>query len=148
MTAVRSTVNPLYSTYTQLYAPIAIDEDEDGSQDFNVVPISADPAKEAVLIGPVPHVVLTITLSLQIKAEFGRITTISLEQSFMYNLDNYTPTRIALMKAKGGVLGTKLRPFLETLSQKQSIDMRRDSVICSLRLYLGEKQQDIFEAKA
>nr|XP_033943763.1 G2/M phase-specific E3 ubiquitin-protein ligase-like [Pseudochaenichthys georgianus] len=48
MTAVRSTVNPLYSTYTQLYAPIAIDEDEDGSQDFNVVPISADPAKEAV----------------------------------------------------------------------------------------------------
>ncbi|KAK1883051.1 G2/M phase-specific E3 ubiquitin-protein ligase [Dissostichus eleginoides] len=48
MTAVRSTVNPLYSTYTQLYAPIVVDEDEDGSQDFNVVPISADPAKEAV----------------------------------------------------------------------------------------------------
>ncbi|KAI4810914.1 hypothetical protein KUCAC02_013841 [Chaenocephalus aceratus] len=102
----------------------------------------------AGLIGPVPHVVLAITLSLQIKAEFGRITTISLEQSFMYNLDNYTPTRIALMKAKGGVLGTKLRPFLETLSQKQRIDMRRDSVIRSLRLYLGEKQQDLFEGKA
>ncbi|KAF3854594.1 hypothetical protein F7725_022649 [Dissostichus mawsoni] len=49
MTAVRSTVNPLYSTYTQLYAPIVVkNEDEDGSQDFNVVPISADPAKEAV----------------------------------------------------------------------------------------------------
>ncbi|XP_033994345.1 G2/M phase-specific E3 ubiquitin-protein ligase-like [Trematomus bernacchii] len=48
MTAVRSTVNPLYSTSTQLYAPIVIDEDVDGSQDFNVVPISADPAKEAV----------------------------------------------------------------------------------------------------
>ncbi|KAJ4946568.1 hypothetical protein JOQ06_024233, partial [Pogonophryne albipinna] len=48
MTAVRSTANPLYSTYTQLYAPIVVDEDEDGSQDFNVVPISADPAKEAV----------------------------------------------------------------------------------------------------
>ncbi|KAF3837851.1 hypothetical protein F7725_009619 [Dissostichus mawsoni] len=66
----------------------------------------------------------------EIKAEFGRITTISLEQSFMYKLDHYTPKRIALMKAKGG---------------NQSIDMRRDSVICSLILYLGEKQQDLFE---
>ncbi|KAF3850690.1 hypothetical protein F7725_012462 [Dissostichus mawsoni] len=36
------------STYTQLYAPIVVDEDEDGSQDFNVVPISADPAKKSV----------------------------------------------------------------------------------------------------
>ncbi|KAF3850672.1 hypothetical protein F7725_012444 [Dissostichus mawsoni] len=36
------------STYTQLYAPIVVDEDEDGSQDFNVVPIRADPAKKAV----------------------------------------------------------------------------------------------------
>ncbi|KAI9516495.1 hypothetical protein NQZ68_015997 [Dissostichus eleginoides] len=81
----------------------------------------------------------------EIKAEFGRITTISLEQSFMYKLDHYTPKHIALMKAKGGVLGTKLRPFLEKLSQNQSIDMRRDSVIRSLILYLGEKQQDLFE---
>ncbi|XP_034086759.1 uncharacterized protein LOC117555849 isoform X2 [Gymnodraco acuticeps] len=56
----------------------------------------------------------------EIKAEFGRITTISLEQSFMYKLDHYTPKRIALMKAKGGVLGTKLRPFLEKLSQEDS----------------------------
>nr|XP_033948406.1 uncharacterized protein LOC117453630 isoform X2 [Pseudochaenichthys georgianus] len=81
----------------------------------------------------------------KIKAEFRRITTISLEQSFMYKLDHYTPKRIALIKAKGGVLGTKLRPFLEKLSQNQSIDMRRDSVIRSLILYLGEKQQDLFE---
>ncbi|KAF3841504.1 hypothetical protein F7725_007366, partial [Dissostichus mawsoni] len=51
-----------------------------------------------------------------IKAEFGRITTISLEQSFMYKLDHYKPKLIALMKAKGGVLGTKLRPFLEKQS--------------------------------
>ncbi|KAI9541429.1 hypothetical protein NQZ68_029797 [Dissostichus eleginoides] len=66
----------------------------------------------------------------EIKAEFGRITTISLEQSFMYKLDHYTPKRIALMKAKGGVLGTKLS---------------RVTVIRSLILYLGEKQQDLFE---
>lgn len=56
-------------------------------------------------------------LSIQIKEEFRRITTISLEQSFMYKLDHYTPKLIALMKAKGGVVGTKLRPFLDKLSQ-------------------------------
>ncbi|KAF3860266.1 hypothetical protein F7725_000521 [Dissostichus mawsoni] len=33
---------------------------------------------------------------------------------------HYTPKLIALMKAKGGVLGTKLRPFLEKLSQEDS----------------------------
>lgn len=54
---------------------------------------------------------------LQIKEEFWRITTISLEQSFMYKLDHYTPKLTALMKAKGGVVGTRLRPHLDKLSQ-------------------------------
>lgn len=35
----------------------------------------------------------------------------------MYKLDHYKPKRIALMKAKGSVVGTKLRPFLGKLSQ-------------------------------
>jgi len=35
----------------------------------------------------------------------------------MFRLDQFTPRLIALMKAKGGVVGTKLRPFLDKLSQ-------------------------------
>lgn len=35
----------------------------------------------------------------------------------MSKLDYYTPKLIALMKIKGGVLGTKLRPLLDKLSQ-------------------------------
>ncbi|KAG1960360.1 hypothetical protein F2P79_006252 [Pimephales promelas] len=81
----------------------------------------------------------------EIKEEFRRITTISLEQRFMFRLDQFTPRLIALMKAKGGVVGTKLRPFLDKLSQTQSIEMRRESVIRSLILYLGEKEEDLFE---
>lgn len=69
------------------------------------------------IISTVPDVVLVNLLPIQIKEEFRRITTISLEQCFMYKLDHYAPKRIALMKAKGGVVGTKLRPFLDKLSQ-------------------------------
>ncbi|KTF74419.1 hypothetical protein cypCar_00047951, partial [Cyprinus carpio] len=53
----------------------------------------------------------------EIKEEFRRLTTISLEQSFMNRLDAYTPKMITLMKLKGGVVGTKLRPYMDILSQ-------------------------------
>ncbi|KAJ8345977.1 hypothetical protein SKAU_G00301700 [Synaphobranchus kaupii] len=68
----------------------------------------------------------------EIKEEFRRITTISLEQRYMCKLDHYTPKLTALMKAKGGVVGTKLRPILDKLSQNQSIEMRREAVLRGL----------------
>ncbi|KAG9262714.1 hypothetical protein AMEX_G24535 [Astyanax mexicanus] len=45
------------------------------------------------------------------------------------------------MKAKGGVVGTKLKPHLDKMCQDQSIEMRRDAIIRSLILYLGEKEE-------
>lgn len=54
---------------------------------------------------------------MQIMQEFKRITTITLEQRFMDKLDYYTPKLITLMKAKGGVVGNKLRPFVDKLTQ-------------------------------
>ncbi|KAK0148779.1 hypothetical protein N1851_010862 [Merluccius polli] len=80
-----------------------------------------------------------------IKEEFGRITTILLEQTFMHKLDEYTPKLIKLIKAKGGLVGIKMRPLLDRLSQKQSIEMRRETVIRSFILYLGEKEEELFE---
>ncbi|KAE8299862.1 hypothetical protein D5F01_LYC02280 [Larimichthys crocea] len=80
-----------------------------------------------------------------IKEEFRRITTIPLEQTFMHKLDEYTPKLITLMKAKGGAVGNKMRPHLDRLSQKQRIEMRRETVIRSLILYLGEKEEELFE---
>ncbi|XP_072550640.1 uncharacterized protein [Salminus brasiliensis] len=81
----------------------------------------------------------------EIKEEFRRITTVSLEQSFMYKLDYYTPKLLVLKKSKGGVVGTKLRPHLDKVYEKKSIEMRRDAVIRSLILYLGEKEEELFE---
>ncbi|KAL6483853.1 hypothetical protein MHYP_G00087250 [Metynnis hypsauchen] len=52
-----------------------------------------------------------------INEKFRRITTVSLEQRFMDKLDHYSPELVALMKAEGGVVGTKLRPHLDKLCQ-------------------------------
>lgn len=54
---------------------------------------------------------------MQIKEEFRRITTISLEQTFMCKPDAYTPKLLTPMKAKGGEVGIKLRMFQYKLSQ-------------------------------
>ncbi|GAA6102386.1 uncharacterized protein LOC113651411 [Tachysurus ichikawai] len=80
----------------------------------------------------------------EVKEEFRRITRTSLEQSFMYKLDICTPNLIALMKLKGGIAGTKLRPHLDKLSQNQHIEVRREAIIQSLILYLGELEE-LFE---
>ncbi|XP_029915206.1 uncharacterized protein LOC115364767 isoform X2 [Myripristis murdjan] len=81
----------------------------------------------------------------EIKEEFRRITTIPLEQRFLSRLDLYTPKLIAVMKTKGGTVGTKLRPLLSKLSQNLSTEARREAVIRALILYLGEKEEDLFE---
>ncbi|ROL42720.1 SLAM family member 5 [Anabarilius grahami] len=55
----------------------------------------------------------------QIKEEFRRITTVSLEETFMRKLDEYTPGLLRLMRAKGGAAGCKMRPLLDTLNDKE-----------------------------
>ncbi|KAG5283992.1 hypothetical protein AALO_G00021760 [Alosa alosa] len=74
-----------------------------------------------------------------------RNSRIMLEQRFMVKLNYYTPKLITLMKAKGGAVGNNLRPFVDKLTQNQSIEERREAVIRGLILYLGEKEEDLFE---
>ncbi|ROI96436.1 uncharacterized protein [Chanodichthys erythropterus] len=80
----------------------------------------------------------------QIKEEFRRITTVSLEETFMRKLDEYTPGLLRLMRAKGGAAGCKMRPLLDTLNDTQNIEKKRDAVVCCLINYLGERQEDLF----
>ncbi|KAL6478151.1 hypothetical protein MHYP_G00139860 [Metynnis hypsauchen] len=80
----------------------------------------------------------------QIKEEFRRITTIRLEETFMSKLDGYTPRLLELMRAKGGVAGTKLRPILDAIKQSHGIERKRDMVIQSLIEYLGESREELF----
>lgn len=52
-----------------------------------------------------------------IKEEFRRIMTISLEETFMLQLDRYTPCLLQLMFAKGGAARSKMRPLLDTVNE-------------------------------
>uniref|UniRef100_A0A8C1ABN1 Uncharacterized protein n=1 Tax=Cyprinus carpio carpio TaxID=630221 RepID=A0A8C1ABN1_CYPCA len=54
----------------------------------------------------------------QIKEEFRRITTVSLEETFTRKLDEYTP---GLVRAKGGAAGCKMRPLLDTLNDPKGL---------------------------
>ncbi|XP_025760980.1 uncharacterized protein LOC112846003 [Oreochromis niloticus] len=76
--------------------------------------------------------------------EFRRITTVSLVETFILKLDEYTPGLLQLMRAKRGAAGSKMRPLLDTLNDTQSIEKKRDVVICCLISYLGERQEDLF----
>ncbi|KAG7468837.1 hypothetical protein JOB18_000798, partial [Solea senegalensis] len=80
-----------------------------------------------------------------IKEEFWcTTTTVSLEETFMLKLDEYTPGLLQLMCPKGGAVGSKIRPLLDTVNDSQSIENKRDVVVCCLIEYLGERQEDIF----
>ncbi|KAK0137701.1 hypothetical protein N1851_026095 [Merluccius polli] len=97
-----------------------------------------------------------VSLSPSIKEEFRRITTVSLEETFMLKLDEYTPGASfiklcvkpsvdhCLMRARGGAAGSKMRPLLDTVIDTQSIEKKRDAVVCCLIDYLGERQEDLF----
>ncbi|KAI5104513.1 E3 ubiquitin-protein ligase TRIM39 [Silurus meridionalis] len=82
---------------------------------------------------------------LQIKEEFRRITTISLEETFMFKLDSYTPRLLQLMRPKRGAVGTRMRPLLNTVNESQSIENKRDAVLSCLIEYLGEPQEELFQ---
>ncbi|KAF1388884.1 hypothetical protein PFLUV_G00067490 [Perca fluviatilis] len=81
----------------------------------------------------------------EIKEEFRRITTISLEQKFMLKLDGYTPRLLQLMRAKGGAAGTRMRHLLSTVNESQCVEKKRDAVVCCLIEYLGEHQEELFQ---
>nr|XP_020469067.1 uncharacterized protein LOC109967668 [Monopterus albus] len=82
---------------------------------------------------------------LQVKEEFRRITTVSLEDTFMRKLDAYTPRLLQLMRAKGGAVGSRMHPLLDTVNESQSVEKKRDTVVCCLIEYLGEHQEDLFQ---
>uniref|UniRef100_A0AAQ6AI23 Sterile alpha motif domain-containing 3-like n=1 Tax=Amphiprion ocellaris TaxID=80972 RepID=A0AAQ6AI23_AMPOC len=63
-----------------------------------------------------------------IKEEFRRITTIPLEQTFMFNLDSCTPKLLSVLEKKDGAIGAKLRPILDKQRQEELfLDCQADS---------------------
>jgi len=66
-----------------------------------------------------------VYLFLQICEEFLRINGISLESTFMSQLDRQTPKLLSLFNAKGGAVGQRIKSQMMTL-----IQVRGKRVLC------------------
>ncbi|XP_076745832.1 uncharacterized protein LOC112433483 isoform X2 [Maylandia zebra] len=81
----------------------------------------------------------------QICEEFKRITTVSLESTFLARLDQCTPKLMALTLSKGGAAGLRMRQIKDMLLQDNTVEKRREIAIRCLIVYLGEKEDDLFK---
>ncbi|KTG31534.1 hypothetical protein cypCar_00044298 [Cyprinus carpio] len=81
----------------------------------------------------------------QICEEFLRISGISLESTFMSQLDRQTPKLLSLFNAKGGAVGQRIKLQMMTLIQdpSASVEKRREVVLRCLIEYMGERQEDL-----
>ncbi|XP_039509454.1 uncharacterized protein LOC120464175 [Pimephales promelas] len=81
----------------------------------------------------------------QICEEFLRINGISLESTFMSQLDRQTPKLLSLFNAKGGAVGQRIKSQMMTLIQdpSASVEKRREVVLRCLIEYMGERQEDL-----
>ncbi|KAI3368010.1 hypothetical protein L3Q82_026835, partial [Scortum barcoo] len=86
------------------------------------------------------HYLMQNRCCVQINEEFKRITTVSLESTFMSKLDQCTSVDIVSMK--GGATGARIRQIKEMLLRHNTVEVRREVAICCLVVYLGEKEDD------
>ncbi|KAK7890928.1 hypothetical protein WMY93_022891 [Mugilogobius chulae] len=81
----------------------------------------------------------------QICQEFQRLTGISLEPTFIRELDKHTAKMLSLFNTKGGALGERMKSLIMELVQNQTstVEKRRETVLRCLIEYVGEKQEDM-----
>ncbi|XP_056332696.1 uncharacterized protein LOC130244337 [Danio aesculapii] len=81
----------------------------------------------------------------QINEEFKRITTVSLESTFMAKLDKCTPKLMDLASSRGGAKGERIRRIKDMLLENNAVEVWREVAIRCLVVYLGEKEEDLFK---
>ncbi|XP_008278365.1 uncharacterized protein LOC103356092 [Stegastes partitus] len=74
----------------------------------------------------------------EINAEFKRITTMPLQSKFLSRLDVLSDRRLKLFEKRGGQIGKRLQSIVAHMSQDEDVDVRRDSVLKGLSVYLNE----------
>ncbi|XP_051783905.1 uncharacterized protein LOC114652536 isoform X2 [Erpetoichthys calabaricus] len=81
----------------------------------------------------------------EINAEFLRITTIPLQSKFLAQLDKYTNKLTSIIRHKGGAAHYKTASFIQAVDQKNDVNIRREFVLRSLIIYLGEDDKDLIK---
>ncbi|XP_039648395.1 uncharacterized protein LOC120553766 [Perca fluviatilis] len=81
----------------------------------------------------------------QINEEFRRINGISLEPTFMSQLDKRTPKMLSLFNSKGGAVGQRIKSQMLELIQDPSAseEKRREVILRCLTEYMGESQEQL-----
>ncbi|KAK0155739.1 hypothetical protein N1851_001768 [Merluccius polli] len=80
-----------------------------------------------------------------INAEFLRVTAVPLLTRFMAQLDKYSTQLLKIIRKKGGATKAKTATILEFLDQEADADVRRECVLKSLIIYLGECVEDLIK---
>ncbi|XP_035852565.1 uncharacterized protein LOC118494118 [Sander lucioperca] len=74
----------------------------------------------------------------EINAEFMRITTVPLQPRFLASLDKHHSKMIDIIRNKGGAVREKTRNILRLLDQSLEVNVKRECLLKSLIVYLGE----------
>ncbi|XP_033935616.1 uncharacterized protein [Pseudochaenichthys georgianus] len=78
----------------------------------------------------------------QVNAEFMRITTFPLETKF---LDKHSTKLLQVIRSRGGVVKQKTTGILQVLDETVDITIRRECILKSLMIYLGEPVDHLFK---
>lgn len=81
----------------------------------------------------------------QVNQEFRRITTVSLETTFMAKLDQFSPKIMSLLSSRGGSAKMNIQRIQNMLLEDDSVERRREVAIRGLVVYLREKEEDLFK---
>ncbi|XP_043987061.1 uncharacterized protein LOC122839512 [Gambusia affinis] len=74
----------------------------------------------------------------EINAEFQRLMALSLEQTFLAQLDRHSSQLIKVIQAKGGATRAKMAGIMITYDEVEDIGIRRECVLKGLITFLGE----------
>ncbi|KAJ8014293.1 hypothetical protein DPEC_G00038750 [Dallia pectoralis] len=82
---------------------------------------------------------------LKINAEFMLITTVPLETKFLAQLDKHSTKLLEVIRSKGGVVKEKTTTTLQVLDETVDITIRRERILTSLVIYLGEPVEHLIK---
>ncbi|CAM4276629.1 unnamed protein product [Leuciscus chuanchicus] len=89
-----------------------------------------------------------LALLSEIAAEFTRITTVPLIQTFMSKLDGYTSKLASIYRRKGGTAGRQIWKLMATIDENDTISTRRACILRALSVYLNEDYENLMKEYA
>ncbi|CAB1455963.1 unnamed protein product [Pleuronectes platessa] len=81
----------------------------------------------------------------EINAEFQRLMAVPLEEKFMAKLDLNSSELMRVIRKKGGATRQRLAGIIQTMDQTEDINLRRESLLKALVIFLGEDPDDLIK---